>query len=164
MYIFRKMFAYTKRGVILPGISYRVAWKSKVQCSRYVFQIKLSDGIIHTVHSLIYFGQFETWARALTSRFWFRFWRSLRGSQRDFFFSAKYFFKKPFNNAFLLYAFHSNISTGPIYLDSHRDGVDLCSNLSETGKKRWGPFRFIVEMPRSQLIVNESCQLRDSAM
>lgn len=48
--------------------------------------------------------------------------------------------------------------------DSHRDGVDLCSNLSETGKKRWGPFRFIVEMPRSQLIVNESCQLRDSAM
>lgn len=167
MYIFRKMFAYTKRGVILPGISYRVAWKNKVQCSRYVFQIKLSDGIIPTVHSLIYFGQFETWARALTSRFWYSvFWRSLRGSQCAFFF---FFAQNPFlkSPSIMPFSFMPSIQTSQLVLsiwDSHRDGVDLCSNLSETGKKRWGPFRFIVEMPRSQLTVNESCQLRDSAM
>lgn len=81
-----------------------------------------------------------------------------------FFFPQNTFLKSP---SIMPFSFMPFIQISQLVLsiwDSHRDGVDLCSNLSETGKKRWGPFRFIVEVPRSQLIVNESCQLRDSAM
>ena len=62
------------------------------------------------------------------------------------------------------FSFMPHIQTSqlvPSIWDSHGDGVDLCSNILEIGKKRWGPFRFIVETRNTQLIANELCQLRD---
>lgn len=66
--------------------------------------------------SLIYFGQFGTWPEHLFLDSGTRCSEEVLGQTNVLFF-ARNPFLKTFSNAFLLYASHSNISTGPIYLE-----------------------------------------------